>query len=190
MDYATSDLHLSHANVIRFDNRPFKDVTEMNEALVRNWNEVVRDEDNIYCIGDFSFGGAEETEKYLRRLNGHKHLILGNHDMDANYNIKPKLEQVFKKYFETIAHLKSVTYKGYMFDMCHYPIEEWHWQHKGKIMLHGHSHNTAQYNAKQQYRRYDVGVRANNYYPVSLDQIISIVKDRPTKTHHDDRQYR
>lgn len=77
--WLTSDLHFGHANVIKYCNRPFLDVNEMNEILIKNWNEVVSLEDTIYVLGDFAMA-ARYVEQVLPRLNGKKILILGNHD--------------------------------------------------------------------------------------------------------------
>lgn len=177
MIYFSSDGHFFHQNVIRFDNRPFTNVDEMNEMLIQNWNGVVRHDDEIYYLGDFSFGNENETGRVLSRLNGRKFLILGNHD-------KPKLMNVFKKHFEMIEQYKTLNYKDLYFVMFHFPIEEWHWQHKGAIHLCGHRHNTHLDNVNEKYKRYDVGVRANNYTPVSIDYIIKFVKDKEIKGHH------
>ena len=63
MKYYISDLHFDHTNVIKFDNRPFKDVEEMNNALIHNWNSVVKKNDIVYVLGDFCFGNTERTNE-------------------------------------------------------------------------------------------------------------------------------
>lgn len=79
MDYFTSDTHLGHKKIIEYCNRPFKDVYLMDKAIVENWNEVVSDDDTVYHLGDFAFGGIKN---YLPHLNGNIILIRGNHDRD------------------------------------------------------------------------------------------------------------
>ena len=78
----SSDHHFFHNNIIKYCNRPFETVEEMNEALVKNWNSVVGPDDHVYHLGDFCFGNVEKWNWCLEpgRLNGHIHLILGNHD--------------------------------------------------------------------------------------------------------------
>ena len=78
--FFTSDLHFFHKNIIRFDNRPFTSVEEMNETLIRNWNRKVKKDDLVYILGDISWGNDEETCAIFARLNGRKVLIKGNHD--------------------------------------------------------------------------------------------------------------
>ena len=75
--FFTSNTHFCHSRVIAYSDRPFADVAQMNEALVRNWNAVVPKDGIVFHLGDFCFG----TKKVLDQLNGQIHLILGNHDM-------------------------------------------------------------------------------------------------------------
>lgn len=80
--FLTSDTHFSHKKIIDYCNRPFKNVEEMNEALIKNWNEVVPKEAKVYHLGDFSFHcNHEKVKEILKRLNGDKYLIMGNHDI-------------------------------------------------------------------------------------------------------------
>lgn len=78
--FFTSDTHFGHERIITLSDRPFKDVTDMNEALVRNWNAVVGPDDHVYHLGDVALGGIEHSMAYLSRLNGRKTLVTGNHD--------------------------------------------------------------------------------------------------------------
>lgn len=78
--FFTSDTHFGHANIIRLCNRPFKDVEEMNEKLVENWNRVVPEDGTVFHLGDFAFGGSALWNSIIPRLNGQIYLIIGNHD--------------------------------------------------------------------------------------------------------------
>lgn len=78
--FVISDLHLDHRNIIKYCNRPFKDVNEMNEILINNWNRVVTDNDRIFCLGDFCLSGKNKIIELGNRLKGRKTLILGNHE--------------------------------------------------------------------------------------------------------------
>ena len=80
MIFFTADLHLGHANIIKHCTRPFLSSDEMDDYLISVWNSRVCSNDNIYIIGDFIFRSVKSPEDYLKRLNGKKHLILGNHD--------------------------------------------------------------------------------------------------------------
>ena len=76
-----ADLHFDHENVIKYDNRPFVSLKEMNSELIRRWNETVENEDTTYIIGDFCWGKADRWEELLPQLKGHKVIIKGNHDL-------------------------------------------------------------------------------------------------------------
>ena len=80
MNYYISDLHIGHENILRFDNRPFADVNEMNNKLIENWNARVRSDDTVYILGDFIWAKESEWPFYLGPLAGNKVLITGNHD--------------------------------------------------------------------------------------------------------------
>ena len=80
MDFFTSDLHYNHKNIIRYCQRPFADVEEMNTALVANWNETVRAVDHVYLLGDIAFGDRDTMKDLRRRLNGRITVVRGNHD--------------------------------------------------------------------------------------------------------------
>ena len=80
MIYYIADMHFGHKNVLRFDNRPFAEADLMDEVLIHNWNERVTDEDTVYVLGDAFWKNEENSVKIIQRLNGHKHLIRGNHD--------------------------------------------------------------------------------------------------------------
>lgn len=81
--FVVSDTHFRHQNIIRYCNRPFHTVGEMNECLIHNWNSVVGPEDTVYHLGDFGFGNLQE---FRGRLNGIIHLIEGNHDSSITWN--------------------------------------------------------------------------------------------------------
>ena len=85
--FLTSDTHYGHSKIIEYCKRPFSSVEEMNETLIANWNAVVKPQDHVYHLGDVtmlrgSVHGKEafQTIQLCQRLNGHKRLILGNHD--------------------------------------------------------------------------------------------------------------
>ena len=174
MIYFTSDLHFYHENVIRFANRPFQNAEQMNSALIKNWNNKIRPNDEIYILGDFTMKGHLLAQEILYQLKGRKHLIKGNHDGFAD---SPHFD---KTLFESISDYKQVNYMNNTFILFHYPILEWNNYFRGSIHLHGHQHNHADYNLQNLQngiRRYDVGVDANNMSPVSADEIIAFFSE-------------
>lgn len=78
--FVISDTHFAHKNIIDYCNRPFKDIHEMDEAMIKNWNETVSNDDVVIHLGDFGLGNKEYIRSIIQRLNGKKILILGNHD--------------------------------------------------------------------------------------------------------------
>lgn len=169
--YFTSDLHFGHANCIRLANRPFADVDEMNRVLIANINSVVRPRgDILYILGDFSFKiQREEAAKIRHQINCRAvHLIKGNHDKNWTGDLQPF--STVQDYLET--KLGEQKIKTVLF---HYPLLSWNMSHHGSIHLHGHIHADVSYNDRARLegrRRFDVGVDANNYMPVSEYQIL------------------
>ena len=78
--YLIADLHFGSKSIIRYENRPFKNVVEMDSCLIGNWNATVSEEDSVYVLGDFSFYSEEQDQEILSKLKGNKILIMGNHD--------------------------------------------------------------------------------------------------------------
>ena len=78
--YLIGDTHFYHKNIIKYCNRPFSSVEEMNETLIKNWNSVVKRDDKVIVVGDFALCGKDKIIEVGQRLNGKKTLILGNHD--------------------------------------------------------------------------------------------------------------
>ena len=129
----TSDTHFSHTNILTFEAeaRPFATIEEMNETLIERWNSCVRPQDTIYHLGDFCFGG-EQNIAIAARLNGHKRLVLGNHD---RYPITE-----YAKYFEKIYGVKF--WEGCI--LTHVPVHPGNMQGEKRrcvLNLHGHLHS-------------------------------------------------
>lgn len=181
MNFLTADLHFGHKNVIKYCNRPFKDVIEMNETIIKNWNSIVQPSDTVYILGDLSFYGKNKTEEILNRLNGELIWINGNHD--GHYNdLKYNRIKIRKDYHE----LFVVNDKGEkeMSVLFHYPIEYWNRKHHGVPHFHGHVHGSLPINYKL--RRIDVGIDTNNYFPYRYEDLVKMLEkyEMPTKDHH------
>ena len=77
----TADTHFGHANVIKYDDRPFADLTEMEDEIIKRWNKKVKNGDTVWFLGDFAFSNKLDYIKpILKRLNGQKYMVMGNHD--------------------------------------------------------------------------------------------------------------
>ena len=165
----TSDTHFCHYNIIQYCNRPWSNAQEMNEGLIANWNSLVSENDDVYHLGDVGIGRSNEIVSCLKRLNGKKYLIVGNHD----HKIVKKPE--FANEFEWIKNYHELNYsdngRNQFIIMCHYAFKVWNGSHRGSINLFGHSHGTL----KEENMALDVGVDSHNYYPISYDQIKQIL---------------
>lgn len=169
MIWFTSDLHLGHVKIIQYCNRPFRNVKEMDDILISNWNNVVSDNDIIYILGDFTCNLSKgRIISYLKRLNGKKTLILGNHDT----YIKKELEGIKNKevmyYFDQVTYYKEIEFDKHTICMFHYGIEHWHWRNRGSMCLIGHSHGKS----TPTKNRVDVGVDCCNFTPISIYEIL------------------
>ena len=164
MIYFTSDLHFGHAGIIRMRSRPFADPDEMNEALVHYYNAVVHKNDTCYILGDVAHKlGQERTAQLVKRLNGRKLLIRGNHDGNIDESL-----------FDHVSLMETISCGSQVCVLMHYPLLSWPRERHGSLMLHGHLHSDRSYNEQNRdaaILRYDVGVDANNFCPVSFEQI-------------------
>jgi calcineurin-like phosphoesterase family protein len=169
MIWFTSDTHFNHENIVKHSNRPFTDLGEMTEVLVKNWNEVVEKGDTVYHLGDFALSYGKQSvdliDKLLSRLNGHKHLIAGNHDRKPVLD-NPRWASV-RDYHEIKVDLGGIHKQRIV--MSHYAFRVWNQMHRGAWMLHGHSHGNLHH---AEGKIMDVGVDCHFYRPISLDTVI------------------
>ena len=165
MIYFTSDLHLGHPAIIHMRNRPFADVEDMNQKLINNYNSLVKKNDTVYILGDICHRlKVEEANELISKLNGKKILVSGNHDKKYSRSL-----------FSEICDFKTVSLHGQFFVLMHYPMLSWPKMYRGSIHLHGHIHGSAEGNMSNLHNnilRYDVGVDANGFYPVSIETIL------------------
>jgi len=157
-----SDLHLDHANIIRYCNRPFESVYEMNNFIVNNWNKTVRRNDIVYFLGDMAYGrGSRKTSYWLSKLNGSIVFIRGSHDKSRHIKFYDRL---------------ILNYKGQRFLLVHDPKDvpgDW----KGWV-IHGHTHNN-----KPEYplvskknKTINVSIELLDYKPLSFDGLLKLIR--------------
>lgn len=171
-----SDPHFWHAGIIRLCDRPFDSVEEMNEVLIKNYQEVVEPGDDVYILGDFAM---RDHQKILRRLPGNKHLILGNHDWDKNNKITDSHRERLRSWgFSWVKDTYLLCLKNFNGPKQHQYIWLAHYAHRSwpkksskrgpSWHLYGHSHGNLE---NEIGFSTDVGVDCWNYYPVSLSEI-------------------
>lgn len=165
--FFTSDPHFGHDNIIKYCNRPFARALDMDEAIIQNWNSVVKEEDEVWVLGDMFFCSEVRAIEILNRLNGKIILQFGNHDKRLR-----RSNAMQRHFHRVIPDLHQETWDGHLVVMCHYPLLTWEKGYHGAMMLHGHCHNKIA-NDKTN-RRYDVGVDAHNYTPTPWE----VIRDR------------
>lgn len=167
----TSDTHFGHANIIEYSKRPFKNVEEMDEALIRNWNERVKPGDLIFHLGDFAFMKPMQILDLLGKLKGIICYIDGNHDMNFNAAC---IAQLDGRYYGDRVEL-SVDDPDIdeehrqLIILDHFPIESWHHAYHGAWHLHGHCHGHLP--SRENQARLDVGSDVHSYAPISYLEI-------------------
>lgn len=170
-----SDTHFGHKNIIKYSNRPFNSVEDMNEALIDNWNAVVKPEDTVYHLGDFAFLPYDQLKTVARRLNGTKHFIMGNHDKEIAKN---KRDLIGSRVFNSIQDYYELKHEGHHMVLFHFGQRVWNKSHHGSIHLYGHSHGSLPPHGKS----VDVGVDCkeitSEYRPVSFDEVVAYMKGR------------
>lgn len=162
MIYFVADTHFHHNNIIKYCNRPFKDVDEMNEILINNWNSVVTNEDTIYHLGDFCLSNTEEIKKIFNRLNGNKILIRGNHDR------KPAI--FYEKLGFKVLTNAPIILDEYKLMLSHKPLPD-NLILDGYINLHGHIHEKELDNTYKYSTHINLSVDVTCFKPVSLEEI-------------------
>lgn len=177
MIFYTSDLHFDHNNIIKYCNRPFSSVEEMNTALITNWNARVTDNDFVYILGDFTLEGRDRALHFLKQLKGHKTLIIGNHDTFAykeSFDADTvKLDCVIEHKAMCKVYDPSVNKK---IVLCHYPLAVWNGKEHGSLHFYGHVHNSTDKLYPYLYTidgAYNVGVDVHFGYPCTAEEIIA-----------------
>jgi len=183
-----SDFHFCHANVIKYDGRPFENVEEMNQTLIDNWNSKVKDNDIVFYLGDLSFDrDGVRTQEIIKQLKGKIHFILGNHDDERVIRKMGRFESV-SDYINLSVKDDENPRKRQDIMMMHYAILSWDKAHHGAWHLHGHSHQSLVKQTPEYYKRkvLDMGCNGWDYSPVSYAEIKKIMatKEIESVDHH------
>jgi calcineurin-like phosphoesterase family protein len=210
--FFTSDTHYNHKNICRGvsnwkdingnvpinQTRNFQSLEEMNDSIVNAINNVVKEDDILFHLGDFSFGGFENIEEFRSRIVCKNiHLILGNHDHHIERN-KDNIQRLFSSVNQYLRLSISIypgttLYNGdHDFILSHYPIASWHNMNDGVMHLHGHVH-LPEHLKIHEGKATDVGCDGNNMVPYSINNIVSLLNNRPIKCltlpqdHHEEK---
>lgn len=181
--FITSDLHFGHSNIIKYCNRPFNDASHMNEVLIKNINDLVQQNDKLYHLGDWAFGGIDVASECRERIKC-KNVwnIIGNHDHYKNEEHQKRFDKLFVEnipYKEINAYSKKIV-------LCHYAMRVWNKSHRSSWMLFGHSHSELPDDKNS--LSIDVGVDTfwekihEKYTPYHIEQVRDIMVKRKTWT--------
>jgi calcineurin-like phosphoesterase family protein len=140
----------------------------MDETMIANWNSKVKPNDDIYHLGDFTFGSTDYAASILKRLNGNKFFIFGNHDK--------AIRDEAADHFNWIRGYHEFKDNGKHIVLCHYAMRVWNRSHHGSIQLYGHSHGKLE--ATPWGKSMDVGVDCHNFFPISLGEVSEIMDKR------------
>lgn len=177
--FFTSDLHFGHNREFIWKERGFSSMDEMNETIVERWNNTVSSDDDVYVVGDLMLGGSEYHEKGLeliKRLNGNIHIIAGNHDTDKRIELYKTLPNVV-----SVLHAERLKWNGYHFWLSHFPADTSNLEKESlkqvTINISGHTHSKHKFHKDIPYI-YNVAVDAHNCTPVTVDEVITDIKEK------------
>ncbi|SNB70300.1 Calcineurin-like phosphoesterase superfamily protein [Arboricoccus pini] len=156
----TSDTHFNDPRVLGIDRRPYATLALHDAALEAGWNEVVAASDEVWHLGDVARLSKAEIGSLLGRLNGVKHLIVGNNDGASTLEAEG---------WASVRTYHELFLEGRHLILCHYPFRTWNQMGRKSIDLHGHSHGAL----SPMTRQYDVGVDVWSYRPVDLATILA-----------------
>lgn len=193
--FFTSDTHFGHVNILKFnaEQRPFKDTEEMDEAIIRRWNNVVSPEDTVYHLGDVALGNIAKSLPKVARLNGYKIAVMGNHDrpfMRAGKADELDWRNKYADVFEEVWSHQGGTVRIHEYDfiVSHFPYDGDHTENDkyveerpkdlGYPLIHGHTHLTNKVStSKYGGFMYHVGMDAHELTPVNSETIYEAYLD-------------
>jgi calcineurin-like phosphoesterase family protein len=146
----------------------FSTIEELNEKMIANWNELIKYDDEVYYLGDLSFGGDDKTHRLLNRLNGKIFYLRGNHDKGIQKHIKR---------FQWLKDIAEIKINDLPITLCHYAMRTWNKSHFGAWQLYGHSHGGLEEDPIA--KSMDVGVDTNNFYPYHYDEVRKRMDKKP-----------
>ena len=154
--WTISDNHFFHKNIIKYCNRPFNSVEEMNEFMIRKWNEKISKKDIVIHLGDFALVNIDKIKELRKKLNGIIFLIQGSHD------------RRIKEYCGFIIIRGTLQIGNLLFSHRPIPLEE---IPKGFVNIHGHIHEKDVLDKKKQM---NVSVEKTEYEPIEICEIESL----------------
>ena len=172
MIYFTSDTHFCHNKPFLYEPRGFKSIEEHDETIVKNWNSIVKPEDDVYHLGDVMLMDNEKGIEYVKKLNGKIHIILGNHCTETRIELYKQCPNIVE-----IAYAKEIKIGKNYFFLCHYPTCVGNFDDNKKIWcLCGHSHTKNKF-IDMDKKSYHVELDCQNNFPIEITNIIKDINE-------------
>lgn len=160
--YFTSDLHFYHKNIIKYENRPFSSLEEMNKSLIENWNSIVPKNGIVVVCGDFCWK-KKKINEVEQKLNGYKLFLKGNHDNGEQTMDWPDISEI--------------TINDKLIVCSHYPMLSWNRSYSGSYHLFGHIHSKKVIDINL--RAMNVGTDLHDYKPISFEFVNEVLSKKP-----------
>lgn len=174
-----ADMHLGHENIIKYHHRPWVDAAAMDKALIEQWNETVRPNDEVWHLGDFCW--RRDPLQYMKQMHGRLHFVFGNHDNEKDLARCPLTHWA--------GHVRYLRALGSRWWLSHYPHRSWPNSDHGSYHLFGHHHGDPPPGGPLVGRLMDVGVDAiakrfpeRGYAPLHLEEVVDLLADQPAST--------
>ncbi len=177
-NWYSADLHFGHHRIIDFCKRPFASTAEMNAALIANFQACVAHDDDLWILGDFAFGRADDTaqfESWFHSLPGRKHLIIGNHDDEAVISLP----------WASTEYMAEIQDGDHSLVLCHYPMITWNGARRGALQLFGHVHD--QWAGSR--NSINVGVDQWGFRPIQIEEMAKRAARMPVNKHWADVEH-
>lgn len=192
--FFTADTHFRHKNIVHLgDGRPFDDIHHHDEMIIKNFNSVIKPEDTLIHLGDVALGPWPEGLECVRRINGYKMLVPGNHDRISSVEKPARREKFMTDYEDVFDQLCPEVVECFIGEdkvlLSHYPYTgeshegradrytELRPVNEGRVLIHGHTHSNSIVSHENGTLQISVGVDAHSYFPVSEESILQIIKD-------------
>ena len=178
MVWFTSDLHLGHNKPFLYEPRGFENIQEHDNAIIENWNKIIRPNDKVYVLGDLMLNDNEAGIEKIKQLKGQIYVVRGNHDSEVRINLYNNCNNIIK-----VTEGQFLRYGKYHFYLSHYPTLCSNFDNEKPlkarmISLCGHSHSQDAFADWDKGLIYHVELDAHNNFPVSIDSIIKDIKNR------------
>lgn len=183
MIYFTSDTHFCHNRDFLYSPRGFTNVADMNRTIIKNWNTVVTEDDEVYHLGDVMLNDNVEGIRCLKQLNGKIHIICGNHDTEERLKLYENCHNVVE-----VCYGRPLRFQRYHFFLSHYPTIASNFDYHKPLMqrtinLCGHSHTSDPFQDWDVGVIYHVELDAHNNYPISILDVLDNIYDKFAETH-------